>query len=50
MAKIDSVVVKDGVVVIYTTAGVVTVDPQKRNGYVVAYNVHKGNAPTQTIR
>ncbi len=45
MANVKSVVVENGTVVIYTTSGVVTVDPQKRNGYLVAYNSNKG---TQT--
>ncbi len=44
-ANVKGVVVENGTVVIYTTSGVVTVDPQKRNGYLVAYNSNKG---TQT--
>jgi len=45
MANVKSMVVENGTVVIYTTSGVVTVDPQKRSGYLVPYNSNKG---TQT--
>lgn len=49
--KFVEVTIRSREMVIETTEGVITINPSRKDGYLVAYNRHdEGGQPTETIQ